>query len=231
MKKIFLIAIILVASNLAFSQLSFSVSPSMLKSNATFGYKFKNFNPYIGISSNSFSVNTEENYDYIEYLNNGDPLITTRTIEIEGKLGVYMPVIGLKYFIPFNDNILAYANVSISKPLFLYIYDEEKTPVDPIISPVPDDEINTELSILGTSFGVGAEYFMNNSFSIGGEFGFSRYNLKLNQETKSYQSRFDGSYFPVENDYSVDANYTQTYSRITINFYLNRGEGNETVLE
>ena len=72
---------------------------------------------------------------------------------------------------------------------------------------------------------------INNSFSIGGEFGFSRYNLKLNQETKSYQTKFDGTYFPVNNDYSVDANYTQTYSRITINFYLNRGESNDSTVE
>lgn len=225
MKKIFLFVTILIASNIAFSQLTFSVSPSVLKSSAAFGYKIGNFNPYAGISSNSFSINSDFTNEYSGFANDGSPIVLTEKTEVKGLIGVYLPEIGAKYFIPFDNNVKAFINLSLVKPILYYNYEFENTP-DPstLIAPdlTPEPEITNELSLLGTKLGFGAEYFFNNSFSIGGEFGLSSYNVNFNNKTTSFRSEFDGTITSTTDEYDVNARYTQTYSKITINFYLSR---------
>ena len=73
----------------------------------------------------------------------------------------------------------------------------------------------------GCEIGYGIEYFVDENFSIGGEFGFKYLHLKYhgtnqsdfyNQNTRTYQNT------DIKSSFNLSTN--PTYSRVSLNYYF-----------
>lgn len=77
----------------------------------------------------------------------------------------------------------------------------------------PDEEFEDaidNLSLLGVGFGFGVEYFFDENFSVGGEYGFQF--LSANYDV----SEFD--------DFEFTGSFNPTYTKLTVNYYFNATE-------
>jgi hypothetical protein len=170
------------------------------------------FVPYIGFQYLNAKFKYEENgqrYDWdlnriISY---------SETMEFSGNL--YIPNIGAKYFFKQHNKIQAYLSLNLSKPLLSgkLKYDGE------------EDENFKEniknIKLWGGEFGFGIEYFFDENFSLGGEFGL-RY-LHMKYETTSDRDIYDpsiGDYRTVEIENKFKFNTSPTFSKITLNYYF-----------
>lgn len=145
------------------------------------GHQFDEIVPFIGLQFFSATV-TEESPNYKD----------------EYSALLFMPAIGAKFFALKKKDLKGYATVSG----FLPIIDIRETYSN---SPPPDI---IDFSSWGLEIGLGAEYFANNQFSIGGEFGFNRIYVKGTESTSSGGTRTSGI--------SLNAIYT----RISLNYYF-----------
>lgn len=72
-----------------------------------------------------------------------------------------------------------------------------------------------------SKFGFGVEYFFDENFSLGGEFGLRYFNFRYNDsnEREIYNPN-TGNYMDTEikNDYSF--NMSPTFSKISLNYYF-----------
>lgn len=211
--KLVLSLALLVVATEGFSQFSFGVSPGISFNSAYFGYKINNkFVPFIGFQYVGAKLKMEESgtrYDF----NINQIVSYNEKREISASLAV--PNFGLKYFIKHHDKLQAYLLLSFSKPI--------------LNAKVTDDGVEDEdlkenikgISMWGSELGFGVEYFFDENFSFGGEFGLRTFRLKSNT------SRTDTIFDPntgnpqeveIKNDYAF--NLSPTYSRISLNFYF-----------
>jgi hypothetical protein len=97
-----------------------------------------------------------------------------------------------------------------------------------IVDGEEDEDVKETLdniSLFGGQLGLGAEYFFDDNFSVGGEFGFRYLHVKSDQTyTKSHQvynpETYSYEYYETEETIETRANLNPTYSRITLNFYF-----------
>jgi opacity protein-like surface antigen len=168
-------------------QAAFGVSPGLGFNSAYLGIKVNDkVLPYISLQYAGAKYKYEEP-DY--------------TDEFSGSLIV--PTLGLKLFLGGTNNIRSYLNIAVSKPIVSgeLKYDDE-------VDEAFDDAISN-ISLIGAEAGFGVEYFFDDNFSVGGEYGI----------------RYLGGKFEVNDefdDYSVKANIKPTYSKIGFNFYFSR---------
>jgi hypothetical protein len=131
------------------AQMAFGVSPGLGFNSAYLVLQAsKNFLPYLGIQY----VGAKYTYEEDSYKD-----------EFSGS--ILIPTLGLKLFVGGTNNIRSYLNVAVSKPIVSgkLEYDGE-----------PDQEFDDaldKLSLLGGEVGFGVEYFFDDNFSIGGEYG------------------------------------------------------------
>jgi hypothetical protein len=151
MKKLIAIGIfVLMVSSLANAQTSFSVKPGLNFNGANIGKVYEKAAPYVGFQF----VNLTEKYENENHTSGGN----------KDKIYVFMPYVGSKFFVYENENIKGAIHTTLFKPIYYYreINDGEV------------DENNNDESIRfwGAELGFGMEYFFDEHFSIGGEFGY-----------------------------------------------------------
>lgn len=191
MKHCFFFAFILLAfaPRESSAQLAFGVSPGLQMNGAYVGYKFNDrlmgtFSfQYYGVSS--------------KIDDSGD--------ETKFSAALIVPSVGIKYFLPRQNQIQPYLTLNLSKPIVSgkLEYDGE-----------PDEEFEDaidNLSLLGVGFGFGVEYFFDENFSLGGEYGFQFLSAKYDISDEFDDIEFTGSFNP-------------TYTKLTLNYYFGGGE-------
>jgi hypothetical protein len=213
MKKFLVVLIVLCATSVAYSQISFGVSTDMLLKGSTIGYKFNNFVPYIGLQYYNASLTGEftgKEYDYE----------TQSIVDVNEKSefsgSIFLASIGAKYlFNVESKNVKPFVNVAVFKPIIsgsLKINGEEIDEFKDMIE---------KTSSLGFEFGIGAEYYFDKNFSVGGEFGF-RMLMASNESTfEDYIYDPDTStdiYYDATT--KLDLGLGMTYTRINLNYYF-----------
>ena len=213
LKPMLLTSFLIAFNMVSYAQLSFSISPGIGLNSANVGYKIsEKITPFFGFQYPGASVKYNEvgtRYDYdLNRVVNFD-----EENELSG--GLYIPNIGIKYYVGNQEKLKSYLSVSLSKP-FLSAK---------LINAGEEDEDFMEdlknVSSWGGEFAFGAEYFFDPAFSIAGEFGLRR--LRLN-----YKDSYEGEYYnpdigdyvsaDFEDNYRFSAN--PTYTRISLNFYF-----------
>lgn len=184
-KAILLISVGLFFAFNAYSQFSFGVAPGLNTNTAYFGFKVGPVVPYVNFQYAGGSMKYEN---------------TAADVEQKYSVKLIMPGIGAKFFFITKNKIQAYANVNVVKPFLsgkLVVDGEEITEFA--------DEIK-KISIIGGSAGFGIEYFFDDNFSIGGEYGLMLLNGKFD-DTADYDEKYT-------------LNVAPTYSKITLSYYF-----------
>ncbi len=207
------IALFFVTSSLSYGQAVFGVSPGIGLNSAYFGYKIGDkIVPYFGFQYLNANFSYEEKgkrYDYDLYRF----VSYSEKDEFSGNL--YIPNIGIKYFLKRHNNIQAYLSLNFSKPFLSgkYSYDGEE-----------DETFNNgikNISMYGGEFGFGVEYFFDENFSLGGAFGLRHLHLKYEANTDSYVYNPDsGDEVNVTIEEKFKFNMSPTFSQVSLNYYF-----------
>lgn len=207
MKKSLLltIAALFMAALPAFSQFSFGIAPGMNLNSAYFGYKLGKAVPYVGIQYCGISGSISNSINY------SDAAVQDESFKDKFTGRVIMPSLGLKYFVIEKNKVKGYFNATLAKPFL-----SAKLTVDGNEITEVSDEVKN-VSLWGGSLGVGAEYFFDDNFSVGGEFGIHAVTAKYSKTTD--ETDYNG-YGPAKVTNEVKAMVMPTYSKISVNFYF-----------
>lgn len=190
MKKfILLLCLGLITSAFAFSQISFTVKPGINLNGANVGYQFGKLTPHIGYQLYGFSLKD----------------VSIRGIDESTRfnsLHASMPYIGAKYKISDNEKLASSINLTLFKPII-----HGRRVVDGERDESFRDEIN-QFSVWGAELGFCSEYFFDEHFSIGGEFGF-RYGTFRFKDENVAADRIDLQRYL----------FNTTYTSLSLNFY------------
>lgn len=212
-KLFFVLSVFMVLTTKAYNQCSFGVSPGIGLNSAYFGYKINNkIVPYIGFQYLNAKFKYEESGERFDWDLYQEVSYTEKT-EFSGSL--YIPNIGVKYFIKQQNKLQAFLSLNLSKPFvsgkLQYDGDEDEDFNDAI----------KNVSLWGGEFGFGVEYFFDENFSIGGEFGLRYLHLKYND---SYETSFYNPNTGNDQDTEIEDTYkfnmSPTFSRVSLNFYF-----------
>jgi hypothetical protein len=213
-KKQILITLLLSSFSMAsFSQITFSVSPGLGLNTAQVGYKINpKIVPFFGFQYAVGSLTVVNTYD--EYDTDRGTIVTTED-EVQASGGIFLPNLGVKYFLLQKDKVSTYALTSFSIP----IVTGKVTDSDGEVTRL-SDEIDRS-GVWGAELGFGAEYFFDKSFSIGGEFGLRYIRAKVVESFDDSVFNPDtGMTIPSESTNSFAASLNPTYSKISLNFYF-----------
>jgi hypothetical protein len=212
--KLFVALVAIISFSLkSYGQFTFGVSPGIGLNSTYFGYKLNDkLVPFIGFQYAHVKFKYEETGEEFDY-DLGDVVSYSYKTEFSGSL--YVPNIGIKYFIKQQNKLNAYVSLCISKPFLSgkLEYDGEA-----------DEEFKNQIkniSLWGGEAGFGVEYFFDDNFSIGGEFGLRYLHLKYND---SYDYEFynpntgDYEMTEIKDDYRL--NVSPTFSKLSLNFYF-----------
>ena len=211
MKKnlILLSAMLLFVAAPAFSQFTFTAAPGLNLNSAYFGYKAGKVVPFIGLQYMGISVKTVETgteYD-AGYVNFSD--------EMKIKGSVFMPTIGVKFFAVEKNQLKGYLTAAFSKPFLSAKLELDGQEVEEISDAVD------KVKLWGATAGVGAEYFFDDNFSLGGEFGLQIVTGKYTDEyTEEVYNEDDYTYQEFDFEDEVTVRLMPTYSKISLNFYF-----------
>jgi hypothetical protein len=136
--------LIMLYSSYCFSQFTFSVKPGLNFTGADFGFTIKKLEPYAGLK-----------FANVKYTYQEDKLA----------VHVYLPHVGIKLCVLQKDNLKSYLNVALIKPVI-----SGKSFTNGVEDTSFKDELK-KIGLWGCEAGFASEYFLNEHFSIGGEFG------------------------------------------------------------
>ncbi|MFO7370635.1 MAG: hypothetical protein R6X09_10230 [Bacteroidales bacterium] len=211
-KLVLLLAVCLLFGLKGYSQFAFGVAPGLSTNSAYFGFKAGKVVPYIGFQYAGLAIKLEESgeawdddeYDIIPYSND---------IKIKGNL--YVPNLGVKVFAVEQNKLKAYFNLSVAKPFLSAKYEEDGEEFEEL------SDLVKEIKLIGGEFGFGVEYFFDNNFSIGGEFGLRYLHAKYTNSYEDEEYNYDtGTYEDVTIENTLKASMSPTYSKISLNFYF-----------
>lgn len=211
-KLVLLFSVCLLFGLKSYSQFAFGVAPGLSTNSAYFGFKAGKVVPYVGFQYAGVAINFEESgemWDDDEY----DIIPYSDDIKIKGSLMV--PNIGVKVFAVEKNNLKAYFNLSVAKPFLNAKFEVDGEEIDEVSETVKD------IKLFGGEFGFGVEYFFDDNFSVGGEFGLrylhAKYSNSYEDEVYDYNT---GTYEDVTIENTVKAGMNPTYSKISLNFYF-----------
>ncbi|MCG8410990.1 MAG: porin family protein [Bacteroidales bacterium] len=215
MRKKLIITLTLLATCFSFSyaQVSFGVSPGLKLNSAYFGYKIKGkFVPFIGfqyLNANYTQEETGEKWD-----RELEKIVSYSDKDVySGSL--YIPNIGLKYFVKQNNKIQAYLSLCMSKP-FLSTSIKYNGKRDKDV-----EKYVESINIWGGEFGFGVEYFFDENFSLGGEFGIRYLHFKSSESEKDEITNYTNN---IEKEVDIKTTYnlnvSPTFSKISLNYYF-----------
>jgi hypothetical protein len=192
MKKIIVIGLLtFIMSGLIRSQMTFTVKPGLNLNSANIGVKSEKFSPYFGLQF----LNVTSKSKYVDEYEPGED----RKI----KTHIYMPYLGFKAYLFNKDPLKGSITTTVFKPV---IFGKETIDGE-------EDESYKEnlknLKIWGGEIGFCSEYFLNEHFSIGGEFGF-RFAFYKDKDESEYSSY----------SYDEDLKLNMTYVSGSMNFYF-----------
>jgi len=198
------------------AQFTFSVSPGLQFNSAAFGYKISKFVPFIGLQVLSGSANMKEKGQ--EY-DPGLGILVSYEDEYKFSGAVYMPTIGTKYFFIEKNKLKAYGALSFTKFLLSGKVADSN---DPSANSDFKDEVSN-IHLYGGQFGFGTEYFFDDNFSIGGEFGIRLLHVKYHDEYEDqiYDPNI-GGYVPSTTTFDYKLNINPTYSKVSLNYYFGK---------
>lgn len=195
-----------------FSQFTFGVSPGLSLNSAYFGYKLGKFVPFVGIQY--FGASLDYSYSYKEF-NYNTGMIEDKLRTTEGKLKLFVPNIGAKYFFFETEKLKAHATLNITKPIITGQFEYDGDPDDYL------EDLIDGVSVWGGELSFGTEYFFDEHFSVGGEFGLRYLNFKSNSVSDGYvYNPFTGQEIMYDRKESTKINGNPTFSRISLNFYF-----------
>ncbi len=196
-----------------FGQYTLSISSGLSAKGGTFGYQInEKLNAYLGLNYIKGSANLSESFSERE---NG-VLIFMDDDNIEFEARIFIPTLGVKYFILEKNKVKLYGNANVSFPMLSAQLIEDGDIEEEL------EGLSNESSSFGYELGLGGEYFFDSNFSIGGEIGFQKLSLSSSGED-SYSFQGGGPNNPVisgEEIYTADFNLSTIYSRFTMNFYF-----------
>ncbi|MCH2224207.1 MAG: hypothetical protein MK066_05505 [Crocinitomicaceae bacterium] len=198
----------------SFGQVTFGVSTGLNLNAAYIGYSFGRIQPYLGFQYLGASISYEETGK--QYDINGN--IQDYTNSIEYSVGLYMPTLGAKYYVIEKESLKGYLNGSFTMVIASGKFRE-------------DGEVNDDLSetfsasgLFGGELGFGVEYFFNDQFSLGGEFGLR---MMRGKNIDSYDNDnvlvidpSTGNMVPSQVTNTFKGTFAPTYSKIGLNFYF-----------
>ncbi|MCD4792991.1 MAG: hypothetical protein K8R54_07155 [Bacteroidales bacterium] len=213
-KLLLLLCAVLLITNEGFGQFAFGVSPGIGLNSAYFGYKINSkIVPYVSLqylNANYKYDHSGERYSYD--LNR----VVSYTDEYEFKGNLFIPNIGVKYFFMQQNKLQAYLSLNFSKPIF-----SGKIDVDDNDFEDDFEEAIKNISMWGGEFGFGIEYFFDENFSLGGEFGIRHLHFKYNNTYDSYFWNPDtGDDQRTEITDDMKLNMNPTFSKISVNYYF-----------
>lgn len=203
---------LVLASSSSFAQFSFGISPGLGLNGSYVGYKINRFVPYFGFQYLSTSVNSEYKTQEFDY-DIGEMVPYTDSYQFSG--GIFIPNLGLKYFIKEKNNIKSFVSLSVSKPFL-----SGKIENNGVENQDFKDRV-ASISLWGGEFSFGVEYFFDENFSLGGEFGL-RY-LRLSNDFSDNQEVYNpnaGDFETVEVESNFNFNLSPSFSRISLNYYF-----------
>ena len=211
-KKLLIITAILFLSQSAFSQFSFSVSPGLNLNTAYFGYKLNRIVPFVGFQYFGTSVNYEYNHKVFDY-DLGE--VVDHNHSSSGKVSFMIPNLGVKYFLIDKGNLKASATVNITKPILT-----AEAKIDGQIDEFVEESVKA-INLFGGEMSFGAEYFFDEHFSLGGEFGirYIHFDYKITNDEIIFNP-MTGEEIQTQSSYSTNLNMSPTFSKITLNFYF-----------
>ncbi len=213
MKKGLIAFALVFVSHFTYGQFSFGVSPGLSLNGAYFGYQIKeNFVPFVSfqfLRGNIALESTGREFDW-DLMQMVDYSYTANS-----SAGIYLPSVGLKYFFKNHNKLKAYGSLAITKPI-LSVSQEIDGDEDEALKEYVDG-----ISLWGGEIGFGIEYFFDENFSLGGEFGIRYLNLSIEETYKStvYNPNTgldESANFEDSFSYSLNPSYT----KISLNYYF-----------
>ena len=198
-----------------FCQFSFGVSPGIGLNGVHFGYRTRNkFVPYIGFQYMTGKFKSEETGQEFD---NDLSQVVSYSDKMEFSGGLYLPAIGLKYFIKEHNKLHPYLSFGLTKPIIsgkVKVGKDEENLYKEII-----ESLNK--SMWGGELGFGVEYFFDENFSIGGEFGlrFLHLGYSNSQEDEFYNPN-TGLYETTVIKNEIKLNGSPTFSKVSLNYYF-----------
>lgn len=195
----------------SFGQLTFEVSPGLNFNSASVGYKFGKVQPYFGFQHLGASFRWEETGQQYNVDNN----LVDYTNSMDYKVNLYLPTIGVKYYAIQKESIQGYFNVNFTKVLAT-----RKFLIDDVADENAEDTFDGS-SLWGAEIGYGMEYFFDDHFSIGGEFGLRiiRGKNTVSYETSIYDPNTGNSVTSEVTD-TYTGIFSPTYTKIGLKFYF-----------
>jgi hypothetical protein len=186
------------------AQLVFGVKPGLTANSAQFGFSTDGVIVFGGLEYFRVTETVEESGTNQEYnYSNGYPYSNYTSVyysdKYETSVNIYAPYIGAK--IPLgarkDRKIGSYLTAIIGKPL--------------IFGSGSSEQICKNLRAWMLMAGFGAEYFISEDFSIGGEFGLRMLLVNYSEDEASYYSTYK---------YNLNIGVGITYSTIVLNYYF-----------
>lgn len=200
---------------LSYSQITFTVSPGWVFNGGTVGYKIGKLNPYAGIQYFGRSMEQSTTGKRYNYETNK---IEDYTEQMKINVKLYMPNIGVKFFISENKKIRPYINTQFFLPIVKLDLDFGDN------SYISTDEIEKQVNgikMWALQAGFGAEYFFDDNFSLGAELGFRTFNFKVSSEyeTSLYNPDTNENINYTQKS-TLNLGFTNVYSKISLNYYF-----------
>lgn len=206
MKKVFAIVVLVVAMVInGYGQFSFSVAPGIGTNSAYFGYKLEKAVPYAGVQllNGNFKLNMTDK------LVSGSILDESTT---RANVNLFVPTIGVKYFAFETGDLKAYFNLSANKPMISGKAKHDDTEIEEI------SEVLKKVKMYGAELGFGAEYFLSNNFSVGGEFS-----IRYMGGNYTREDEYDHSEGDALEIYKYSLGLVPTIAKFTLNYYFGGG--------
>jgi hypothetical protein len=221
-KVILLISVCLLFALKGYSQFAFGVAPGIRMNTAYFGIKLGKVVPYVGFQL----VNAGVTYNATGSEWTGTALEEfDHELKISGNL--YVPDIGVKFFLIQKNKLNAYINLNIAKPLIRAKYQVDGEDVEAFTyggEAGPINDVLKHVNMWGGELGFGVEYFFDDNFSVGGEYGIAYIRGSYKDEWE--EDVWNGSAYQSEDFTSkVAVHIMPTYSKVSLNFYFGGGKG------
>ena len=195
----------------SFSQMTFSVSKGNSLSTATVGYKFKRIVPFLGFQYYGTSTSISYSDQYYDYDSLG---LVTNSYSDNLKASLILPSLGVKYFILEREKLKAYSSLSFTLPILSLKSDDKEY----------NKQIKEELdkvNIWGSELSFGVEYFFDEQFSVGGEFGLRYIHFDYADEREyTVIDQMTGEELKAKSSESINLNFKPTFTKVSLNFYF-----------
>lgn len=213
MKFVFLLALTLGCAQISHAQFSFSASPGLSFNSASVGYKINNkILPFAGIQYFNINMKSEQSGKRF------DPQMTQIIAYSEKdvfSLNLLVPNIGVKCYVMEKNKLRSSVVLNIAKPM---ISGKQKNNGE------TDNDFKKEIKAMkmwAGEIGFGTEYFFDDNFSVGGEFGLRNFFYRSKtEEDETIYNPYTNSYEIAEEKRDTKIMANPTYTRIALNFYF-----------